>query len=322
MASSEPESEAPEVSVIVVSYNTSELTLACLKSVFEQTRDHSIEVIVIDNASTDGSAQEISVNFPQLRLIASDENHGFAKANNIAVSTARGEWILLLNPDTVVLNRAIDTLVDFAIGHPEASIFGGRTLYADGSLNPTSCWNRPTLWSSFCLASGLAHLFRGSRVFDAESMGHWKRDSVREVDIVTGCFFLLRKADWIDLGGFDSRFFMYGEEADLCLRAGSKGLKCMVCPEAEIIHYGGAAETVRADKMVRLFRAKAQLFAAHWHSISARLGVQTLNLWALVRIAGFSLGRLANSAHAEKLRTWRSVWSRRKEWRITPRDMA
>jgi len=311
----------PSVSIIIVSYNTRELTIACLRSVYAETRRLSFEVIVVDNDSTDGSAAAIAAEFPQARLIASSENYGFAKANNLAIAEAGGEWVLLLNPDTVVRNGAIDTLVGFADIHPEAAIFGGRTLFADGSLNLTSCWARPTLWSSFVCAVGLTALFRGSRVFDPEAMGDWRRDSVRRVDIVTGCFFLLRKRDWDRLGGFDPQFFMYGEEADLCLRAARQGLSCMICPDAEIIHHGGASEKVRAGKMIRLFRARSQLYARHWSPAAAWLGTRMLDLWALVRVLGFAVGRGLRITGAESLETWLEIWRHRRDWRVGRGEM-
>src|SRR5690606_35725860 len=125
----------------------------------------------------------------------------------------------------------------------------------------------------FCVATGLSSLFRGSSLFNPEGYGGWKRDTVREVDIVSGCFFLIRRELWERLGGFDPAFFMYGEEADLCLRARKLGARPMVTPEATIVHYGGASERVRADKMVRLLQAKALLIRRHWGPVAARSGV-------------------------------------------------
>jgi len=303
-----------DASVLIVSYNTRDMTLACLRSVFAQTPYRAFEVIVVDNASTDGSAQTIAERFPDVRLFALDRNIGFAAANNFAARHATGEWLLLLNPDTVVLDNAIDKLVAFAEAHPEASIFCGRTLFADGSLNPTSCWAKPTIWSMFCLGSGLSALLKDANWAFPAAMRDWKRDTIRQVDIVTGCFFLIRRSLWEQLGGFDPAFFMYGEEADLCLRAAKLGHKCMICPDATIIHYGGASEKVRADKMVRLFRAKAQLFRRHWSASAARFGVAMLDLWALTRMAGFAAASLVKPRHRENFQTWREVWSKRAEW--------
>lgn len=305
------------LSLLVVSFNTHDLTLAALRSVVEQTRANVCELVVLDNASTDGSAQAIAEQFPQVRLIALDRNIGFAAANNLAARQAHGEWLLLLNPDTVVLDGAIEKLVCFTETHREASIFGGRTLFADGSLNPTSCWAKPTLWSTFCLGSGLSSLFKNANWAFTEAMRGWQRDTVREVDIVTGCFLLIRRSLWEQLGGFDPAFFMYGEETNLCLRAAKLGHKCLICPEATIIHYGGASEKVRAGKMVRLFTAKAQLFRRHWSAPAARFGVAMLDLWALTRLAGFAAASLVKPRHRQNFQTWRDIWSQRAEWHNT-----
>ena len=140
-----------------------------------------------------------------------------------------------------------------------------------------------TLWSLFCRASGLTGLFPRSALFHSEAYGGWARDSVREVDIVTGCLLLIARTTWDRLGGFDRAFTMYGEEADLCLRARALGARPMITPEATIIHYGGASETVRADKMVRLLRAKRELVTRHFGPLSRPLAAGLLMLWPLGR---------------------------------------
>ncbi len=178
---------SPAVSVIVVSYNTSSLTLACLRSVVAETSE-PYELIVVDNASPDGSADAIAAEFPSLRLFAETDNHGFARANNIAANHAAGEYVLLLNPDTVVLDGAIDELLRFARRTPAARIWGGRTLFVDGSVNPTNVWRRMSSWSLLCRVLGLDRLMSRSGVFNAEGYGDWSRDTERDVDIVSGCF--------------------------------------------------------------------------------------------------------------------------------------
>lgn len=300
----------PRITIVVVSFNTCEMTLACLRSVYEQAHSESFELIVIDNASTDGSAGAIAIETPRAGLIRSAENLGFARANNVACARARGDMLLLLNPDTLVLDGAIDRLVAFAAQRPEAGIWGGRTVYADGRLNPTSCWRRMTLWSSLCRGLGLSVLCGGSSLFNGEAMPGWMRDSEREVDIVTGCFLLIRRDLWERLGGFDEGFFMYGEEADLCLRARAIGARPRFTPDATIVHYGGASERVRWEKVVRLFCAKARLMYKHWSPAAAWIGVRTLDLWAWTRAVGLrGLGR------AEGAGEWRRVWDARARWR-------
>ncbi len=137
----------------------------------------------------------------------------------LAAHHANGRYILLLNPDTVVLNGAIDKLVEFARLNPKARIWGGRTLFADGTLNPSSCWKRMTFWNQFCRATGLTGILLEYDLFNGEASAAGHRDNVRQVDIVSGCFFLIGRELWEALDGFDPDFFMYGEEADLCLRA-------------------------------------------------------------------------------------------------------
>ncbi len=298
---------APVVSIIVVSYNTKEMTLECLRSVFDQTT-LPFELLVVDNASTDGSAEAVAAEFPHIRLMAEIENHGFARANNLAAREAVGDYVLLLNPDTIVLDHAIDKLVDFARARPEAGIWGGRTLYGDRTLNPTNCWGRMTLWSVTSQALGLSSLFRESTLFNPEGYGGWLRDTEREVDIVTGCFLLISRADWERLGGFDLTYVMYGEEADLCLRARALGARPRVTPEAEIVHYKGASETVRVDKMVRLLRGKITLIRQHFPSWQRPLVLFLFRLWPFSRVWGTRALRRAGTG------TWSEIWARRGEW--------
>lgn len=299
----------PAVSILIVSYNTREMTLACLRSVFEQTTRTLFELIVVDNLSSDGSADAIEAEFDgRLVLIRSEENLGFARANNLAAERATGEYLLLLNPDTVVLDGAIDRLVEFAGRRPDAGIWGGRTVFADGTLNPASCWRRQTVWNTTCRALGLSGLLRGSSIFNAEAYGGWARDTERGVDIVTGCFLLIRRGDWQRLGGFDPAFFMYGEEADLCLRAHRLGIRPRVTPDATIVHYGGASERVRADKLVRLLSAKRLLIQRHWPRWIAWYGVAMLRLWVITR------GLLERARRIPGDRSWSEIWRRRAEW--------
>lgn len=307
---------AIDVSILVVSYETREMTLAALDSVVRETKDVSYELIVVDNASRDGSAEAIGQAFPEARLIASKENLGFARGNNLAAESARGEYLLLLNPDTLVLDGAIDKLVAFAKARPKAQIWGGRTVFLDGSLNPSSCWRRITLWNLFCRASGLTGVFPKSALFNSEAYGGWRRDSVREVDIVSGCFLLTRRDLWRRLGGFDPHFFMYGEEADLCLRAKALGARPAVTPQARIVHYGGASERTRTGKMVKLLAAKATLIERHFPAASSSMGLMLLAAWPLSRwVALSALARATGKArHAEAALTWGEIWTRRAEW--------
>lgn len=310
---------APEATIIIVSYNTRELTLACLRSLREQTRATTHETIVVDNLSSDGSAEAIEREFPAITFVKPGRNLGFAAANNLAAREARGEYLLLLNPDTIVLNGAVDSLLRFARDRPDAGIWGGRTLFPDGRLNPTSCWMRQTPWSLLCRGFGFSGAFPRSTLFNPEAMGGWKRDTEREVDIVTGCFFLIRREMWDRLGGFDPAFFMYGEEADMCLRARALGARPRITPDATIIHYGGASETVKADKLVRLLRAKAQLIRRHWPPLTRWLGLWMLSQWSLLHALAWRVRSTARRGCAEeRAEFWTAGWTRRREWLREP----
>ncbi len=304
-----------ELSVLVVSYQTKDWTLAALRSLLAETRQVSMEVLVWDNASSDGSAETIAREFPQLSLFAEGENLGFGAANNALAERARGRRLLLLNPDTVVLDGAVDALWAFAERTPTARLWGGRTQFEDGRLNPSSCWGAPTPWSALCLGLGLARAFPRSAWFHPEGLGPWQRDSEREVPIVSGCFLMIDRDLWQELGGFHPDFFMYGEDADLCLRAQAHGARPRITPAAQIVHYGGASERgVRAGKMVRLFTAKAQLFRKFWGPWAARFGLWTLDLWVWVRRAGFGVARLVGRGSPESRRVWKEIAAQKSAW--------
>lgn len=308
----------PIVSILVISYNTKAMTLDCLRSVVAETTV-PYELVVLDNDSKDGSAAAIAAEFaglPGFRLIASEDNLGFARGNNVASVGARGKYVLLLNPDTLVLDRALDRIVAFAERTPEAGIWGGRTLSGDRSLNPTSVFGDMTLWSLFCRATGLALVFKGSRLFNSEFYGDWQRDSERAVDVVMGCFFLMRRADWEALGGLDPTFVMYGEEADLCRRARARGARPRMTPEATIVHFHGASSR-RADREIMTLKAQATMIRRHFPAWQRGPGLFLLGMWPWTRmVSGDLIARLSGRARfAEAGRMWADVWKARRDWR-------
>ena len=304
-----------KLSILIVSYDTREMVLEALGSVRRET-SVPFEIICVDNGSTDGSPEAIASAFPEVRLIRSD-NVGFAAANNIAAEHAQGERLLLLNPDTVVIDAGVDHLWEFAERTPAAGIWGGRTLFADGTLNPTSCWGRMTPWSLACRAFGLTYLFPSSELFNGEAMGAWKRDSEREVDIVTGCFFLIDRALWDRLGGFNPDFVMYGEEADLCHRARALGAQPRISPTATIIHHGGGSEPSSADKLVKVMRGKVTLMNAHWGPATRVLGRAMFRILVTLRAAANLIVRSpSRRGRGQDARPdlWRVAFRRRREW--------
>lgn len=260
-----PGISVPDVSILIVSWNVKELLRNCLRSLSENAGDVRYETIVVDNASRDGSPEMIRSEFPWVKLVEPGANLGFGRANNLAYEHSRGRWVLLLNPDTVVLQRAIEKIVRFADVHPEAGAVGGRTLKADLTLERSCCWGSPGLWPLVCKSVGLHLIFRRSELFNREAMDWWPRNTVREVDVITGCFFMLRRDVYEKTGGFDPRFFMYAEEVDLCWRIRKLGWKLMFTPEAEIIHLVGAsAAKAKPNRVYQINLGLLKLFRKHY----------------------------------------------------------
>lgn len=308
----------PAVSIIVVNYRTREMTLDCLRSIERETNEVNYEILLVDNASNDGIIEAVRREMPNVRCLALSSNIGFARANNVAAEQAKGRFLLLLNPDTVVLDHAVDRLIAFAAQRPEARIWGGQSLHGDRSIDPTSCWRRVTLWSVVCRTLGIATAFPNSPVLNPEGYGGWDRLSVREVDIICGCFMLINRELWDRLGGFDGIFFMYGEEADFCLRAAMVGARPTFTPHARIIHYGGASQQVETEKLIRGLGARAELIKRHVSPVSQRAGLLINSQLPLVRALGYGMaGRLSrNPQWLARAETWWYVWLRRATWRF------
>ena len=309
-------SNVPRLSIIV-SFNTREMTLECLRSVYRETKTTEFEIIVLDNASSDGSVEAIDSEFGnKIKLIASKTNYGFALGNNIATQEATGSFLLLLNPDTVVLDGAIDKLFEFANNNIQEKIWGGKTIFADGSLNPGSSYSQQTIWSLLLQASGLSSIFRKSSILNPEGIGGWNRDGIRYVDIVEGSFLLITSDLWEKLNGFDEDFFMYGEEADLCLRARAYDANPIATSDATIIHYGGASEKVQSDKVIRLLNAKMLMIYKHFPVRKRKIAGWLLKLWPVSRAWAHWVLYKVGFSTSEKHEEWQEVVNRFDEWSI------
>ena len=274
-----------DVSVVIVNWNTVDLLKACLNSVFSQARGIDFEVIVIDNASTDGSVEMVRQDFSQAILIVNSENLGFAAANNQGMAIARGRYVLLLNSDTVVLNSAIQKTMAYADRHPNAAVVGCRILNPDGSLQ-NSCFMFPSLLNWVLFSTYLYRLFPNSHFFGREQMTWWKRDDAREVDVVTGCYMLVRKRAIEEVGMMDDGFFMYAEETDWCYRFRSKGWNNRFTPDAEIIHVGGASAPKLSSRRAEVTNASfIRYMNKHWSRPRALAGTTLIFLFYAVRLA-------------------------------------
>jgi N-acetylglucosaminyl-diphospho-decaprenol L-rhamnosyltransferase len=293
------------LSIIIVNFNTRDATLDCIDSVIRSS-PQGTEVVVVDNGSIDGSAQAIKRRHPSVILDEAGENLGFAKGVNRGVGASTGDYVLLLNPDTIVFEGSIEKLLAFAVDHPEYGIYGGRTVRRDGSTDKRSCWGAPTLWSLTCFAFGLSTAFKGSRMFDPESLGPWQRDTVRKVPIVTGCLLLIHRDKWDALGGMDEVFFLYGEDADFSIRAARDGMQPVIVPDAVILHDVGGSTANSGTKMSMVMAGKTTMLRHSWTTRRARIGIYLLQ-------AGAGLRSLLEHLTGRR-GMWSTVWERRADW--------
>ena len=258
------------VSIIIVNWNTKGLLRDCLTSVYERAGDVDYEIIVIDNASTDGSAGMVKNDFRQVILIENSENRGFAAANNQGMVVAKGRYVLLLNSDTVVLDNSIANTMRFADENPQAAVTGCRVLNPDRTLQRT-CFMFPSILNMLLSSTYLYKLFPKNRFFGREQMTWWDRSDVRNVDVVTGCFMLVRREAIEQVGVMDERFFMYGEETDWCYRFWKKGWTVMFAPVGEIIHFGGQSAAQKPVAMIVQLRLSILKFIKKHHGWPAYL---------------------------------------------------
>ena len=231
-----------DVSVVIVNWNARELLRDCLASIIQETRQISYEIIVVDNASTDGSSAMCRQEFPRVTLIANEVNRGFAAANNIGMQAATGRYMLLLNPDTVVLDNAIGRCVVYADEHPDIGVLGCKVLERDDQLQRTG-FSFPSPWTLFLTLSGLCHLFPRSPVFSKPQLGWWNRDSIEDIDVISGMFMLTRHDAIRQVGLMDEAYFVYAEEADWCFRFAKAGWRRVFYPYAKIIHVDGGGKS-------------------------------------------------------------------------------
>lgn len=248
-----------DVSIIVVSYNAKEHLERCLAAVAGGPH----EVIVVDNASTDGSPELVRERFPSVRLVESGENRGFGAGNNAGMRVASGRYFLLLNSDAWPVGDAIDALVRFADANPEAGVAGPKIVGTDGRLQ-ASVRGFPTLWRLATEYFFLRKLAPRSRALNAFYGAGFDYGSVRDADFLMGAVLLLRREAVDEVGGFDESFFMFSEETDLCFRMHRAGWRVEFFPGAEFVHVGGASTKPEWGRMFReQLRGHLRFLAKH-----------------------------------------------------------
>jgi hypothetical protein len=252
----------PEVSVIIVSYNTRELLRECIESILcEQGDGLAVEVIVVDNASADGSAAMVAERFPQVRLIANPDNRGFGAACNQGLEVARGRYALILNADIRAQPGALQRLVAFMDAHPDAAVCGGQLRYPDGRIQP-SCARDLTLWWVFCEQSMLAKLFPRTRLFGGYWRTHWDFSATIETEQVMGACMMLRRP----FPRFDEDYFLYCEDTDLCYRVRQAGGRIYYVHDAVFVHHLGASGEPQRAQMVIYYNSGKERYFRKFHS--------------------------------------------------------
>ena len=248
-------------SVVIVNYNVRHFLEQALLSVRNAARRVETEVWVVDNNSVDDSAAMVREKFPEVHLIANTENTGFAVANNQAIRQCTGEYVLLLNPDTVVEEDTFQKCVQFMDAHPDAGALGVRMIDGSGKFLPESKRGFPSPWTAFCKTFGLSRLFPRSRTFNHYHLGYLDEHRTHQVEVLAGAFMLLRRSALEKTGLLDEAFFMYGEDIDLSFRMLQAGYKNYYFPETTIIHYKGESTKKGSLNYVRVFYQAMIIFA-------------------------------------------------------------
>ncbi len=297
---------ATDLSIIIISFNTEKLTRECVNSVFKNTKGITFEIIVIDNASHDGSVltlKKFEQKYPNVKIILNNENTGFGLANNQGIKVARGRYVLLLNSDTLVLDNVLGEMVSWMDKNPKVGISSSALKFKNGSIQGTGGYF-PTLlrvltWMSFIddipgftniLKS--FHPMHGLSPFD-KNVDFFKKK--KQMDWLTGAFFLIRREVLTKVGGFDKDYFMYVEEVDLCYRAKKAGWQIWYLPKWSIIHYGGASSTAEFP-LINEVKGLKTFYKKHMQSWKYNALRVLLKLGALLRIFVFGVLRGKDAA--------------------------
>ena len=237
-----------DLSIIVVSYNTRQLLDDCLRSLYAAAAPPGgMEVIVVDNASADGSPEMVRQRYPQARLIVSDENRGYSAANNLGSAAATGDTLLFLNSDTVVAADALVRPLRYLQDHPAAGALTVRLVYPTGERDPDNHRGFPTPWNAFCHFTLLSRLFPNSPRFNGYFRSYEDFSAVHPVPVIAGSYMMMPRALDRQLGGWDETYFFYGEDIDYCYRIHEAGYQIIYYPLVEVVHYKGASSGLRKE---------------------------------------------------------------------------
>lgn len=249
-----------DLSIIIVNYNVKEFLQNLIHSICRAGEKIKYEIIIVDNASDDGSVEFLREKFSELKLIVNEKNLGFSKANNIGLKYAQGKYILLLNPDTIVQEDTFEKMINFFETTPDAGMAGCKILNPDGTLQLACRRSFPGPWTSFCKVTGLSGLFPNSRLFARYNLTYLNEDQTYEVDAISGSFMMIKREAYEKVGNLDEQFFMYGEDLDWCYRMQKAGYKVYYVHNTTIIHYKGESTRRSSIDETKFFYNAMHLF--------------------------------------------------------------
>jgi GT2 family glycosyltransferase len=289
-----------DISVVIVGWNAKHYLELCLQGLADAPPRRSMEIIVVDNASADGSGEMVKAQFPHVKLIRSEENLGFAKGNNVGIRQCQGRYIALVNPDVIVFPGCLDALADFLDQNPKVGNVGPLVLNPDMSLQST-CRRFPTLWNNFCSATGLATKFKNSKFLAGEHMFYFSHDRTLPVNVLVGCFSMIRRETFDEVGLLDANLFMYGDDVDWCRRAWKAGWQVVFFPGARAIHDRGK---ITAPYPVRFAVAQQRSVLYYWrkhHGFLGEMGIRSIMLFHHLTRYGFAVltGALRQKRNAD-----------------------
>lgn len=247
------QTESVKLSIVIVNYNSVHLVTSCLDSILDGNQEIAAEIFVVDNHSCDNSAEIIRQHYPEVRLIVNDKNLGFARANNLALREAQGEYVLILNPDTLLPPGTLQTLLDFLDAHQEVGVLSPKLVKADGTMDWACRRSFPTSLDIYFRLLGIDRLFPKSKLFGHYNLTYLDPSISCEVDCVAGAFMLVRGKVMREVGLFDERFFMYAEDVDWCYRFNLAGWKVFYFADIEVLHYKGESAKQERSWMIREF---------------------------------------------------------------------
>ena len=257
-----------DISIVIVNYNVKDYLYKCLQSVRTSSNNLKIEVIVVDNNSSDNSVEILRPSFNEVNFIQLNENIGFGKANNLGIKKSNGKYILILNPDTILEENTLTEMYEFMENHPNAGISTCKVLNGDGTFQSACRRGFPTPFAAFSKLFGLQALFPKSKLFGKYNLTYMSENETYKVDAVSGSFMFCRRDVLVDCGGFDTDFFMYGEDIDLCYRVAKSGYDIYYYPECSIIHYKGESTKRSNINEVSIFYGAMEIFVRKHYSSS------------------------------------------------------